>query len=99
NLISTNDTVAIASSDANATLPANAALSGGAKTFSVTFKTAGTSTVTASDVTHTAVTANTGASTTVNAGTFSQLQLLMPGETAIPGSVSGKGGTPTAETA
>src|SRR5205814_4428596 len=33
NLISTNDTVAITSSDVNATLPANAALSSGSRTF------------------------------------------------------------------
>ena len=52
NLVSTNDTVEITSSDANATLPANAALSGGNRTFSVTNKTAGSQTVTASDVTH-----------------------------------------------
>src|SRR5205823_2132731 len=45
------DTVSIASSDANAILPANAALSAGTQTFSVTFKTAPSQTVTASDVT------------------------------------------------
>src|SRR5436853_5046429 len=39
NLISTNDTVSIASSDANAALPANAALAGGTQTFTVTLKT------------------------------------------------------------
>ena len=43
-------TVAITSSDANATLPANAALVAGTRTFSVTLKTAGTRTVTATDV-------------------------------------------------
>src|SRR5207244_1658699 len=59
NLISTNDTVAITSSDANATLPTNAPLVGGTKTFSVTLKTASSKTVTASDSTHTGITANT----------------------------------------
>ena len=59
NLISTNDTVQITSSDANATLPANAALAAGTKTFSVTLKTAGTATVTATDVTDGTKTANT----------------------------------------
>src|SRR5580765_3265035 len=33
------------------------------------------------------------------AGPFSQLQVLMPGETAAPGTGSGKTGTPTAQTA
>jgi hypothetical protein len=68
NEISTNDTVAITSSDGSAVLPGNAALSGGTQTFSVTFKTAGTQTVTASDVTHPSISANTGTATTVNAG-------------------------------
>src|SRR5207247_11256948 len=51
NLLSTNDTVAISSSDTNATLPVNAALATGTKTFTVTLKTAGSNTLTASDVT------------------------------------------------
>src|SRR6266481_166865 len=59
NLINTNDTVAITSSDANASLPSNAALVAGTQSFSVTLKTAGTRTLTASDVTHTSITANT----------------------------------------
>ncbi len=61
-----DDTVDITSSDATATLPADAALSGGTATFSVTFGTAGTATVTASDVSDATKTANTGTPTTVN---------------------------------
>src|SRR5581483_10820177 len=99
NVVSTNDTVAITSSDANAALPVNAALSSGTKTFSVTFKTVGSWTVTASDVTHGTTAAGTGAATAANAGAFTQLQLLMPGETAAPGTSTGKTGTPTAQTA
>ncbi len=100
NLINTViDTVGITSSDANATLPANAALVAGTKTYSVTLKTAGAQTVTATDITNGAMTANIGASTTVNAGTVTKLQLLVPGETVAPGSATGKTGTPTAQTA
>jgi hypothetical protein len=99
NMISTNDTVHLTSSDSNAALPADAALVGGTQTFSVTFNTAGSRTVTASDVTHAGVTANTGAAATVNAGAFTKLQLLMPGESAAPGTGSGKAGSPTAQTA
>ena len=66
NVVSTNDTVAITSSDANATLPANAALVDGTKTFSVTLKTSGSQTVTASDVTQGGITPDTGSATTVN---------------------------------
>ena len=99
NLISTNDTVAITSSDANAGLPANAALASGTKTFSVTHKTVGSWTVTASDVTHAGIAADTSSAVAVNVGAFAKLQLLVPGETAAPGSASGKTGTPSAETA
>src|SRR5262249_3431542 len=99
NLVNTNDTVALTSSDANATLPANAALSGGTKIFSVTNKTAGSWTFTASDVTHGTVPANTSSAITVNTGAFVKLQLLAPGDTPAPGSATGKTGTPTAQTA
>src|SRR5204862_356610 len=99
NLISTNDTVAISSSDANATLPANASLTSGSSTFSVTLKTAGSATVTASDVTHAAIPGNSSPSMTVNPGALAKLQILAPGETAVPGTGTGKTGTPTAHTA
>jgi hypothetical protein len=59
NLISTNDTIKITSSDSTATLPVNAALVGGTKSFSVTLGIAGTPTITASNVTHSAVTPST----------------------------------------
>lgn len=59
------DTVHLTSSDAFAYLGNDAALVNGAVTFSVQFFTAGQQTITASDVTKTTVTANTGSSTTV----------------------------------
>ena len=40
---------------------------------------------------------NTSSLTTVAAGTFAKLQLLVPGETAAPGSTIGKVGTPAVE--
>ena len=93
------DTVAISSSDANATLPANAALVAGTRTFSVTFKTAGTATVTATDVTDGSKTADTSPATTVNAGALARVQLLVPGESPAPGTATGKTGTPTPQVA
>src|SRR5205807_7944732 len=99
NLISTNDTVAITSSDPNAAVPTNAALAGGTQTFSVTLKTAGSATLAASDLTHAGITTNTSPSITVNPGVFTKLQLLAPGETAAPGSTTGKVGTPASATA
>src|SRR5204862_3979492 len=86
-------------SDANAALPANGALAAGTRTASVTLKTAGSATITASDVTTPARTANTSPSITVNAGAINKLQLLVPGETAAPGTATGKTGTPSAQAA
>src|SRR5262249_58391945 len=85
-----SDVVAITSSDSNADLPANSALSSGSGTFSATLKTAGTRTITATDVTDGTKTANTTPSITVSVGAFTKLQLLAPGETAAPGSSTGK---------
>src|SRR5205814_10121549 len=77
----------------------NAVLVSGSQSFSVTLKTAGSATVTASDISDVSKSANTSSSMTVNAGTFVKLQLLAPGETAAPGTATGKTGTPTAQTA
>ncbi|MBZ1327304.1 beta strand repeat-containing protein, partial [Aquirufa aurantiipilula] len=95
---SSTPTVAITTSDANDTHPSNAALTAGTGTFTVSFRTAGNQTVTATDQAAT-LTANTGTSTLVTAGTATKLQVLMPGETAAPGTATGKTGTPTAQTA
>ena len=81
NISSTNDTVAITSSDGVAMLPANAALVAGTKTFSVTLNTAGTPTVTASDMTHAGITADTSPSTTVNKG-IQTITFPSPGDQA-----------------
>ena len=61
------DTVSITSSDTKATLPENAALVNGTQTFGLTLKTAGTATVTASDITDGTKTSNTSPAITVNA--------------------------------
>ena len=99
NLINTNDSVAITSTDSNAGLPANAALASGSKTFSVTLKTAGSATLTAADATHPALQNSTTPSLQVLAGAFTKLQVLAPGETPAPGSATGKTGTPSTQTA
>src|SRR5262249_49511431 len=99
NVVNTNDTVSVTSSDANAALPSNAALVSGSRTFSVTLKTAGTATVTGSDVTHASFPSSTSPSIQVVAGAFTKLQVLAPGETAAPGTASGKTGTTTSQSA
>lgn len=98
--------VTITSSDANATIAndngataGNITLVAGTRTLSsFTFKTAGAPTITATDAAAT-LTANTSASVTVSAGVVAKLQLLLPGETAAPGTSTGKTGTPTGQTA
>jgi anti-sigma factor ChrR (cupin superfamily) len=94
-----SDNIAITSSDANATLPSNNTLSSGTRTFSVSLNTAGTATITATDASNGGITANTSPSITINAGSYSQLQVLVAGETANPGSATGKTGTPSAQAA
>ena len=64
--VKSTDTITITSNDGSATLPADAALLGGTATFSVTFGTAGSWTVTAADVTDGTKTPNTGTPTTTN---------------------------------
>src|SRR5439155_18602824 len=71
----------------------------GTKAFSVTLKTAGSANITASDATHFGVAASTSPTITVNVGAFTKLQLLLPGETNAPGTVTGKIGTPSPENA
>src|SRR6185436_2373388 len=59
----------------------------------------GSWTITASDITDATKTANTSPAITATAGAFAKLQILLPGETAAPGTATGKTGTPTVQTA
>jgi hypothetical protein len=97
-ITSNTNTIQITSSDPNATLPANAALSSGSKTnFSITLRTLGSSTITATNVT--AGGSANSATVSVVPGAFVKLQLLLPGETAAPGTLLGKTGTPDSQLA
>src|SRR5439155_1412829 len=98
-LTNITDTVGLTSSDTNAALPGSAALLAGSKTFSLTLKSAGSATVTASDLTDTNKIPNTSPSITVNAGAFAKLQILAPGESSSPGTATGKTGQPSSQTA
>src|SRR5207247_9621179 len=49
----------------------------------------------ANDLTDSSKTNNTSPTLTVNQGALAKLQLLAPGETALPGTASGKTGTPS----
>lgn len=100
NPVTSTDVVGLTSTDVYATIPANAALVAGSKTFSVTNKTAGPWSFTASDITSSQKTPSTSDLIAVVAGAFTKLQLLVPGETSDPGSSTGKlvSGTPTPQT-
>src|SRR5439155_1679115 len=99
---SATSNVTLSSSDSNAAITDdNGATAGhltlvaGTRTLSsLTFKTAGTRTITATDAAGT-LTANTSSSVTVNAAAYVKVQLLVPGETAAAGTATGKTGTPT----
>ncbi|NNU34217.1 hypothetical protein HK413_08770 [Mucilaginibacter sp. S1162] len=98
-ITSATDVVHFASTDVNADLPANTALVGGTINLTATVKTAGSRTITVTDVTNPAKTNNTSGSVTVSAGAFVKLQLLLPGETAAAGTATGKTGTPSVASA
>lgn len=65
NRVKSTDTIKITSSDTSATLPADAALVNGTATFNVMFGTAGTWTITATDVTDATKTPSTSTAITV----------------------------------
>ena len=97
NSVSDTSLVVITSTDANAVLPVSHNLVGGTSTFSVTFRTAGSWTVTASDAAHVLNPWTTG-SVTVGPATNAGLQVLLPGETGAPGTILGKTGSPAGAT-
>src|SRR5439155_1235530 len=100
NVVSTvNDTMSLTGTDPNASYPSNNALSSGARTLSLTNNTAGSWTLTATDTSDGTKTASTSPAISVGGGAYAKLLLLAPGETAAPGSPTGKTGTPTAQTA
>lgn len=89
-------TVALSSPDPNANLPGPGTLSNGSRVFSVTFQTAGSWTVTATDTANQLL-PGTSSAVTVNSGSATQLEVLLPGETAAPGKSPGKRGAPLAQ--
>ncbi len=99
NLVSSNHSIKITSSDGLATTTTAALVNGSRTSFSTTLRTLGAQTVTATDLTNGAITANVSASVAVVSGPFSKLQILLPGETAAPNTTTGKTGTPTAQVA
>ena len=86
------DRVALTSTDAFAGLPHDTTLVSGQLVFPGTLYKAGVQTITAHDSTNSAITDNTSAGVSVVAGPFAKVLVLAPGESAAPGSVSGRSG-------
>ena len=94
-------TITFSSTDAYATFSplmyTFLAADNGTRTFAggATLNTAGTRTVSVAGSSKTGTSGNI----TVNAGAFNRLLVLAPGETSVPGSPTGRTGTPTTQTA
>src|SRR5207249_5016133 len=79
-------TIGITSTDTNATLPPNAALVAGTKNCTVTLKTLGNPTVTASDITDGSKTASTSPGIPINSGPATRLSFqTQPSPSATAG--------------
>src|SRR5439155_26420260 len=76
--------IGITTTDPNDTNPANGTLTSGTRTFAVTFKTAGSWSVTATNLTDGTKTSNTSPPILANPGAVTKLQILLPGEIAAP---------------
>ncbi|HAV61912.1 MAG TPA: hypothetical protein DCY13_06065, partial [Verrucomicrobiales bacterium] len=101
--VSTNSALLLRSEDRIRLVPGNVAGGTDSITFRAWDRTSGTFGALADATTAGGITAfssGTASSTiAVTAGAFVKLQLLLPGETAAPGTASGKTGSPTAQTA
>ncbi len=95
NAETSTDTVHLASSDGAASLPANAAMVAGTKVFSVTLNTAGSQTITASDVTDATKTAYVSAAVGVVSGVSVNVALASNGATATASSFYDAGRGPS----
>ncbi len=94
-----NSLISIAATDPNMSIPANRNLSNGVTFYTIIPVTAGTQTITVSDMQAPFMASNRSDVYHVNTGPVSRLQVLVPGETSLPGSASGKQGTVAVQTA
>ncbi|MCJ0741432.1 T9SS type A sorting domain-containing protein [Pedobacter montanisoli] len=92
NKVSITDNVSVSTSGvSNYTDPAAVSLSGGSATRDLNFKIAGETPVsTVTDNTNNAILSYNGALPTVIAGAYVKMQILLPNETAAPGTSTGK---------
>ena len=92
---SAGDTIALGSSDAFATLPAQSPLSSGQALVSARLYRTGLQRIWASDVSRAGVLPDTSSVVNVSGGPFARVLVLAPGESPAPGTASGRTGTAT----
>ena len=89
------DRVALTSTDAFASLPAETTLVSGQLVFPGRLYKSGTQTITVRDVDNPGILNNTSGNVTIVGGAFSRVLVLAPGESPAPGTASGRTGTAT----
>jgi hypothetical protein len=87
--------IALASSDAFATIPTGTSLSGGQRIVSVTLYSTGGQRIWASDVDDSTAAPDTSSAVTITGGPFAKVLVLAPGESPAPGTATGRTGTAT----
>ena len=92
---SVGDSIALASSDGFAVMPARVALASGQALVPATLYSTGPQRIWARDLTQPATRPDTSAATIVTGGPFARLLVLAPGEYPAPGTVTGRGGVAT----
>ena len=90
-----NHTVALSSTDANASMPGQLDLVNGEIIVPVTLYRTGIQRVAASDVTDPSIAGHTSSGVFINGGPYSRIVLICPGETIAPGTAQGRSGTAT----
>ncbi len=90
-----NARVALSSSDAFATMPAETTLTNGELILPVTLYKAGHQTISGSDVDSVSIVPHTSSAVLVLSGPYARVLLLAPGESLAPGTANGRAGTAT----
>src|SRR5690606_36228558 len=85
---SITDMIQLTTTDGNATVASNNTLNNGTRNYSVTLRTLGTANITAINVTDGDITPAVSNNVNVVLGSFVKLQILLPGETAAPGTAT-----------
>jgi hypothetical protein len=87
--------IALSSTDAFASMPAETTLNNGELILPVTLYKTGSQTITAEDLDSTDIVSHTSSAVHVISGPYARILILAPGEELAPGTEEGRAGTPT----